>query len=69
MAILCRNCHADVTEDYQMAPPKQPFRCKCTSAEFRFVPDTPKVAYDLTPNDERFLRRLKIAKGDKLCGR
>lgn len=60
MAIICRNCHADVTEDYEMAPANTKFRCKCGSNYFYSVVDPPKVAYQLTANDKGFLRRLKI---------
>lgn len=60
MALLCKRCHADVTDDMALAKPKTEFVCKCGSNEFRHYVDDPKVEYRLTPNDRRFLRRLYI---------
>lgn len=60
MALICRKCHADVTDEYQLAHPRKPFACpKCESRDFRFVADEPKVPFELTENDRKFLRRLQ----------
>ena len=61
MAILCRKCHADVTEAFHSAELKQKFVCaECQSTEFRYQVDDPKVPYTLNANDRRFLRGARI---------
>jgi hypothetical protein len=57
MAEICRNCHADVTEDVAVFPlgTRQRFRCKCGSSVFRYQADEPKVNYTLTVNDIKLL--------------
>lgn len=60
MAQICRNCHADCTDDIAIALLPQRFRCKCGCGVFLDRPDAPKVDYELTRNDALFLRRLSI---------
>lgn len=60
MAVVCRKCHEDVTEDFEAFPPGKPFRCPCGSATFLHQVDDPTVPYELTANDRRFLKRLTI---------
>lgn len=60
MALLCRNCYQDVTEDYHVARVKLKFRCKCGGSVFIDQQDEPKKPYTLTPNDRRLLRRFNI---------
>jgi len=60
MALLCKRCFADVTDDMPRAKPKTLFRCKCGSAIFIYQADDPTVAYVLTANDEKLLRRFLI---------
>lgn len=60
MALICRKCYADVTDDVAAAPPKKPFKCKCGCAVFIQQTDDPVVAYKLTTNDKKLLRRFNI---------
>lgn len=62
MALLCKRCYADVTEDIALMEPKRKFRCKCGSGMFVQQNDEPEVPYSLTSNDKKlFLRRVGIA--------
>lgn len=60
MAFICKRCGANVTEDYEAAPVKWPFRCKCGSKVFIDQPDPPKVPYELNANDRKFLKGCRI---------
>jgi hypothetical protein len=60
MALVCRNCYADVSDDIQFAKPKTPYKCKCGSTTFIDQPDDPTVVYTLTVADRKLLRRLGI---------
>lgn len=60
MALLCKCCHADVTEDMAIEKPRKPFTCKCGSKDFRYQPDESKVDYTLSQNDRRLLKRMSI---------
>lgn len=61
MALLCRNCYADVTEDYHAERVKRKYRCKCGGSVFLDQQDDPKTPYEVNHNDRRFiLRPFKI---------